>query len=220
MKQASNLFANSFKLCEKVSEISKKECLFLPAITDFKLKKVKTPNIDKRRFNFLYVGRLEPVKGPDILIEAVRILSKQNKKFTINILGDGSMGTSLKEKTVDLKDYVKFFGWANEETVGGFMKTCDCLIIPSRNESLPLVMIEAAKVSLPVIAADVGDCKRMIKKYQLGLTFTKEDAKGLSNAMLKIMTKNIYRKNSKFQELTRNFSQRKAVNFLLSEIGK
>ncbi len=219
MKKSKRLYANSFRLCELVKEVSGKECNFLPAITDFKLKKIVKPKLNKRKFNFLYVGRLENVKGPDVLVEAVNILSEKRKNFVVNVLGDGSMMNSLREKSKDVSDYINFIRWADEAAVGGYMKESNCLLIPSRNESLPLVMIEAAKVNLPVIATDVGDCKRMVKKYRLGAVVQKERPDEFAGAMNKMMDKKIDVKLAKFEELTHDFSQFEAVKTFLSGIS-
>lgn len=220
LKSSSRLYANSFRLCEIVKNVSGRECNFLPAITDFKLKKIVKPKIDKKKFNFLYVGRLEIVKGPDILVEAVEFLVKKRKDFSVNVLGDGSMMKILREKSKNVSKYINFIGWADESLVGGYMKASNCLVIPSRNESLPLVMIEAAKVKLPVIATDVGDCERMIKKYKLGVVVNKENPDKLSKAMNNVIDGKVNLKLAKFVDLTHDFSQSEAVTTFLSGIKK
>ena len=160
--QADKLFANSYALIEKTEKFTKKTCDFLPAITNFETPNTrsKTP---KGPFHFLYVGRLEKVKGPDVLVDAGLLLGTHTDKFVIDVLGDGTMRYELEQKVKD-NGHIIFHGWADERMVSKFMAESDCLIIPSRNESMPLVMIEAAKRQLPVVATDVGDCKRVIRK--------------------------------------------------------
>ncbi len=220
MKKSLRLYANSFRLCEIVKHVSGRECDFLPAITDFKLKNVVKPKLNKNKFNFLYVGRLENVKGPDLLVQAVEILSKKRKNFVVNVLGDGSMMDTLQEKSKNISNYINFVGWADEAVVGGYMKESKCLVIPSRNESLPLVMIEAAKVKLSVIATDVGDCERMIKKYKLGIVAGKENPNMLAKAMGNMIDMKVNIKLAKFTDLTRDFSQSRATKTFLSGIIK
>lgn len=218
LNNANVLFANSFALCEKVEKLVSKKCYFLPAITNFN-KRSKTNSKSKRdKFTFLFVGRLEKVKGPDILIDAIKKLSKNNKNFTVNILGDGTMKKELKNLSKDYKNFVNFHGWADENKVSFFMQNSDCLIIPSRSESLPLVMIEAAKRNLAIIATDVGDCKRVIDKYKIGATVDIVEPGNLSKIMQKMLKGEIYIQEKGFETLAKDFSQSKASLMFLSKI--
>jgi len=170
---ADNLFANSYYLSDEVNCLTGKKCVFLPSVTEF----VQDSNVDPVRNNkiptFLYVGRLEKVKGPDLLIEACRAVKLAGIDFRLHVLGGGSMLTRLKKvtKKYSITSNVFFEGWADKEKVVDFMKKSDILIIPSRNESFPLILIEAAKFNLPVVVSRVGDCSRVVKKYNIGLSF-------------------------------------------------
>lgn len=180
-------FANSFALVGDVESISRKTCEFLPAITNFKSGKVLPKQLDKNKTNFLFVGRLEKVKGPDILLEAIKVIKRKKDNLALNILGDGSLTSQLKDtiRKEGLKDSVNLLGWADKDEVSSYMKASDCLIIPSRSESFPLVMIEAARIGLPVIATNVGDCKKTITKYKIGYIVKKEDPGSLARAMFR-----------------------------------
>lgn len=217
LSSADKLFANSYALIEKVEKMSNQETLFLPAITNFNIKIKKTKNIDKK-FHFLFVGRLEAVKGPDLLIYAIEILSKKYKNFVVDILGDGSMSKELRLKSKNISNFIKFYGWADEMKVAGFMAKSNALVIPSRNESLPLVIIEAAKEFLPVVATKVGDCERVIKKYNIGYSVVSNDASKFADGMYKIIKKNKFPKKG-FLKLTDDFSQERTVKFFLKNIN-
>ncbi len=216
-------FANSYLLLDKVKQISGKDCKFLPAITNINVSapKVKLP---KNKYNFLFVGRLEKVKGPDLLIEACNLLVKTETDFTVNILGGGSMDGQLKDVSSKvLSKNVYFQGWADEKKVAGFMKSSDCLVISSRSESLPLVLLEAAKFALPVISTDVGDCKRIIEKYKIGLVSRKDSAENLSHQMSLMMRdyKKIIKKSTRgFANLSKDFSQEITAKNFLQEVNK
>ncbi len=219
LRKADKRYANSFALINKVKEISQKECSFLPAITNFE-KGARNIKSKGKIFRFLFVGRLERIKGPDILIDAVSNLLEKQKNFEVNILGDGTMMRDLKNKTANnMNSIVNFLGWADQKKVSNFMSISNCLVIPSRNESLPLVLIEAARRNLPVIATRVGDCERMIKKYNIGISVQKENPDRLSSAMSRIMKDKGYkRKRPGFKKLSSDFSQEKTVDVFLSNI--
>ncbi len=223
LRSADRLYANSFALIKRVEKISGKHCDFMPAITNFELRRVVKVGIDKNCYNFLYVGRLEKVKGSDILLDAIKEISNKKNSFKVNILGGGSMLDELKEKsrTLNIEEFVNFIGWADEEVVHSFMGGSDCLVIPSRSESLPLVAIEAAKTKLPIIATNVGDCKRLIVDYNIGYVVEPENPTMLAGAMLKALKNSKKLKNKSKKGLARManyFKQEKAVEIFLRPI--
>lgn len=187
LKKADVCFANSWLLCQKVERIADRECKFLPAVTN--LRTIKTKKHKSPFFKFLFVGRLEKVKGPDVLLNAIAKLSSSKKKFHVDILGDGTLLPTLREHIKDnnLEKVVALRGRASETEVAQYMANADCLVIPSRNESLPLVLLEAAKSALPAVATDVGDCKRLISKYKIGYVAEAENPESLTRAMKKAL---------------------------------
>src|SRR5258708_28485886 len=98
LKSADSLFANSFALSRKVEGICGRRCDFMPAITTFNSRKDIRIQIDDNFYNFLFVGRLEKVKGLDILLSAVKKLSNKEASFRINLLGGGTLLEELKNK--------------------------------------------------------------------------------------------------------------------------
>ena len=101
------------------------------------------------------VGELRPVKAIDVLIEALAILRQSGRRVTATIAGEGPEAAKLQAQTnrLGLADQVRFIGHcpAREAFTLGRM-----LVIPSRAESLPYVVLEAAAAGLPIIATDVG----------------------------------------------------------------
>ncbi len=221
LKNANIRFSNSYAICEKVEALSGKNCEFLPAITNFEHKNIEKPNISNRYFNFLYVGRLEIVKGPDILIDASKKLFKQNKKFRLYVIGPGSLDTQLQQEAqkAKLKNNVIFLGQQGAREIAGYMSVSDFLVIPSRNESLPLVMIEAAKMGLPMIATKVGDCAKVIADYNIGISVERENSSALARAMGKVIKEKKQRKfKAGLVRLTEDFVLKNSVKQFMSYI--
>ena len=223
LKNADVRFANSHKLCSKIKLLSGGKGVFMPAITSFEIKKPKNIKLSSNNLYFLYVGRLEKIKGPDILINTVKTLAESLDNFRVNIIGDGTLEQELKKIVDDhnLGNIINFLGRRGKEDVAGYMAASDCLIIPSRNESLPLVMIEAANVGLPIIASDVGDCKRIIDSYNVGYSFPAEDEKMLLEKMVAVVEsgksfKRDYKKRLK--TFANDFTQSEAVRILENNI--
>lgn len=103
----------------------------------------------------VYVGELRALKGPDVLIEALAQLHKRGRSARAVIAGDGPDREALQDaaKALGLTDYIRFLGHvpARQAFSQGRL-----LVVPSRAESLPYIVLEAAAAGLPVIATRVG----------------------------------------------------------------
>jgi glycosyltransferase involved in cell wall biosynthesis len=101
------------------------------------------------------VGELRPVKAIDVLIEALAILRQSGRCVSATIAGEGPDAAKLQDQAsrLGVADQVRFIGHcpARQAFTMGRM-----LVIPSRAESLPYVVLEAAAASLPIIATEVG----------------------------------------------------------------
>lgn len=209
-KKADNLFANSYALA-KIATKKYNKCLVLPASTKIKesIKPIKI-KLDNKKINVLYVGRLEKVKGPDLLIEASKRI---NSKFIIRIIGEGTMKNRLEGVAAN----VQFLGRLDTDEMLSYMKYSDFLIIPSRNESLPLVILEAANYKLPVLASDVGDCKFVLDTYKIGKTFEKENIRDMIAKINRFNFKT-FKKTGRFINLVEDYSLDTSVNRFLKNI--
>lgn len=220
IKNANFRFANSDSLCAIGNDLSGKQFNFLPAVTEntnFSLKNVK---LNRNNNNFLFIGRLEKVKGVDILIKAVGILNQNGINLELNILGDGTMRKYLQNlvNKNGLNKCVKFLGRADKATVFSYMKLSDYLVVPSRKESLPLVIIEAAKMGLPIIAAEVGDCGRLVRKYRIGKNFSPGDVNQLAGVLKESVSENNDKYKSGLKKLAQDFTVKKSVEMFLNYI--
>lgn len=119
------------------------------------------PKADKKqdRLHFIAVGRLEPVKQYDLLLEAFHQMQADHWQLTI--VGDGSERDNLVQKVhvLGLGQQVHFTGWVSQEAVGDYLDQADVFVLSSRSEGFPLVVLEAVRAGLPVIGTDVGDMR-------------------------------------------------------------
>src|ERR1700719_4155594 len=101
------------------------------------------------------VGELRPVKAIDVLIEALAILKRSGHPVTATIVGEGPDDSKLKAQAErrGLAEEVRFVGFrpAREAFAMGRM-----MVIPSRAESLPYVILEAAAAGVPIVSTRVG----------------------------------------------------------------
>ncbi|QKT98893.1 glycosyltransferase [Acinetobacter lwoffii] len=109
-------------------------------------------------FKIYLIGRIIfEQKGHDILVDALSMIAKNSlEKIELNIIGDGPDEDKLKDlvrlKCENLK--VVYWGWKSEPWLEAFK--ADLLIIPSRFEGVPLVMLEALDIGVPILAKPCG----------------------------------------------------------------
>lgn len=103
----------------------------------------------------VYVGEFRHIKGADILIEATARLRARGKPVTLTLGGDGEETATLRAlcERLQLGSAVRFLGHVPARF--GFSKG-RLLVVPSRGDSMPYVVIEAAAAGVPMIGANVG----------------------------------------------------------------
>jgi glycosyltransferase involved in cell wall biosynthesis len=101
------------------------------------------------------VGELRPVKAIDVLIEVLAILKRSGRRVSATIAGEGPDGPKLvaQAERLGVADQVHFIGHCPARKAFTLGKT---FVIPSRAESLPYVVLEAAAAGMPIIATAVG----------------------------------------------------------------
>ena len=135
------------------------------------------------------VGRMEKIKGPDIMLDALFKLGQNINKYEVHFVGDGALLEELKNKVEKsgLKQEIIFHGNINSfKQIGTIMRQSDWLVIPSLSDSIPLVFSEAMKCGLPVIVSDLNDLKYLVNRYRVGLLFKTGNVNNLTNLLSKL----------------------------------
>jgi glycosyltransferase involved in cell wall biosynthesis len=103
----------------------------------------------------VYVGEFRHIKGADIVIDAIARLRAGGRQVTLTLGGDGEEMQALQARCerLGLNPAVRFLGHVPART--GFSKG-RLLVVPSRGDSMPYVVIEAAAAGIPILAAKVG----------------------------------------------------------------
>jgi glycosyltransferase involved in cell wall biosynthesis len=104
------------------------------------------------------VGRLERVKGFDVLIRACAALGQRGCRARLVIVGEGSEQKALAQQaaSLGLGGKVQFAGRRSPEEIRAYLHEADLFVLPSRSEGMPLSLLEAMATGTPVVAADVG----------------------------------------------------------------
>lgn len=107
---------------------------------------------------FLYVGRLNAIKGPDMLIEAFIKAQTKLKDDVLLIAGpDEGLGPGLRQRVIDagLTSRIHFIGYLDAKAKSQAYHACDVLVIPSRSEAMSIVAVEGGFCGLPTLLTDV-----------------------------------------------------------------
>ncbi|MBU2598566.1 MAG: glycosyltransferase, partial [Actinobacteria bacterium] len=210
---AENRFADGIEFAKCVEKICGKKTKFLPTCRTLPINLKGKASVDEEKTNFLFIGRWEKEKGIDILIDATNLLSKEIKEIKLHVFGGGSLEKLIHEKIdkYNLKDFINVNGYANPETAVKYLRVCDCLIIPSRIESIPVVLSDALQMKKPVIVSNVGDMGKLVKKYRVGLVVKPENAEDLKDKMINFIKEDITKYQKNIDLLVNKFNIQKIV---------
>lgn len=186
LRGASVRYANGPALCRTIEGMTGLLCKFLPAARP--LPPPEPPDADGAAVHLLFAGRLEPVKGPDILLEAASLLANDGLNFHLWMVGEGSLRDTLQTTIAQhgLGDRVSLLGYVSDGRLAGYLSAADMLVVSSRSESMPLAVTEAARFGTPVVVTDVGDMGPLVRRHQAGLAVPPQRPDLLTSAILEI----------------------------------
>jgi len=184
LRDAQHRFADGIELGAEVTRLSGRSCDFLPTTRRLPAP-APLPRPLGAGVNFLFVGRLEAVKGADVMVEAMLELLELGAGASLVMCGTGSMEAALKSRVeaAGASERIAFLSSQPAGVVAGYMGACDCLVVPSRNESIPVVFSEALQAGLPMLVTDVGDMGELARRHGLAAPVAPSDPHALAAAM-------------------------------------
>jgi glycosyltransferase involved in cell wall biosynthesis len=134
-----------------------------------------------------FVGRLQPEKGVDVLLQAAPIVLAVVPQATFVIIGDGPLRPTLEEQArqLGLISRVCFLGFRAD--VPRILTQLSMLAIPSRSEGTPLVLLEAMCAGVPVVASAIGGIKDVLRQGKEGLLVPPDDPAALAGALCSLL---------------------------------
>ena len=137
----------------------------------------------------LYVGRLDHVKGLPLLIDALASLADSHPDIRVDIVGDGPERPSLEQRVAasGLNAHVHFHGYLGQHEVEALLAQSDALVMTSFAEGIPVALMEAMAVGVPVVAPRITGIPELIEHQRGGLLFTPGNVDDLVGALLRLL---------------------------------
>lgn len=185
-RRLKGLYAISESVKDDVRQKGDFPIITIPNGIDLTKIKKRAPIPFKERMRIVQVSRLDhSIKGQDILIKALAILTGKGYDITVDFIGEGC---SLEEltalsKELGVHDRVKFLGLRNREYIYSHLKEYDLLCHPARFEGFGLVVAEGIAANLPVLVPDKDGAYEVIDYGRFGSSFRYGDEKDCANSI-------------------------------------
>jgi D-inositol-3-phosphate glycosyltransferase len=151
----------------------------------------------------LFVGRIEPLKGLDVLIEAIGLMHQKadfkEKPFCLVIIGGDSDETRIHDDNLEqarikqlaeehgLSNLVTFLGKKSQDSLPYYYSAAEAVVVPSQYESFGMVALEAMACGTPVVASQIGGLAYLVQDGVTGFTVPVDDPHELAQKLESIL---------------------------------
>ena len=139
--------------------------------------------------HFLYLGRIEPNKGMDYLLEAMKVLKEEGRAFTLHFAGieQGKNGYIEKFQSLLGEQFV-YEGIVSGVKKTDLFKRCQIFVLPSLYEGLPMSLLETMAYGLVPVVTNVGSISEYVKDGENGLLIDTRDSVSIVKALKCLIT--------------------------------
>ena len=152
-----------------------------------RVEKRRSLGLDQNEALIGFVGWLLPIKGPDYLLKAMDYVWDRHPEASLILVGKGDMAVDLRAEALkkSANGKVKFLGW--REDIDEIMTLFDLLVLPSLNEGMGRVLVEAMAAKKPVVASKVGGIPDLVMDGETGYLVPPADEKALAEGIKKLL---------------------------------
>jgi hypothetical protein len=185
-----------------------------------------SPSAEGEGVTVLFVGRLEPRKGIDTLLQVIPGILNRHPEARFVLVGEDTIpkspdspGATYKDEFLaehagePLLDRVEFTGHVAEEELHRHYASCDIFVAPSRYESFGLIFLEVMMFAKPVIGCRAGGMVELIEDAGNGFLAEPDDTASLSKAIEKLIMDPALRK--RFGERSRQLYQERFTDAMM-----
>jgi len=137
----------------------------------------------------VFVGRLDPVKGASLLVEAMAQVLARHPDAHLTLVGDGPARAlaEAKVKALGMAGSVTFAGFQSQSAIAATLEEADMLVLPSFAEGVPVVLMEAMASRIPVIASRVAGVEELVEDGVSGFVIPPGDVATLADRIIRLM---------------------------------
>jgi len=133
-------------------------------------RQAQRPKRTDKAFHLLFVGNLSERKGVSDLLHALAAPPLRERNVKLTLAGGGPLDHYQQlAECLGIADHTRFAGWLTQDGARDLMLSADALILPSYDEGLPLVILEALASGTPVICTPVGSVPEVLKDHETAL---------------------------------------------------
>ncbi len=142
----------------------------------------------------LFVGRIDPLKGIEQLLKTMPLVKSSDNLRLIVVGGDENSRAELGElkklaAELNIQKSVTFQGMVKQEQLPYYYSAADICVVPSYYESFGLVALESLACGTPVVAADVGDLKKIIRQGEAGYVVADNSPERLAASIRSLLSR-------------------------------
>ncbi len=138
-------------------------------------------------FRLLFLGNLSARKGVPELLDALASPALAGVAVHLTLAGGGAAAFRERVAALGLEPRVTFTGWLDAQAVAACLAAADALVLPSHDEGLPLVILEALGLGLPVVTTPVGAIPEVLREGETALLVPPGDATALAAALARLV---------------------------------
>lgn len=180
-----------------IGDFCRSQMMLHADIKDWSKLKIIRCGIDLSKFDYrkpsekieslVYVGRLDSEKGLPILFSSLSLLKSKGLDFKLSILGDGKDRGFLESLAVSegLANDVEFLGFVNQKTIAEYLNKSDVFVLPSFAEGIPVALMEAMAIGIPVVTTYVGGIAELVIDGETGFIVYPANVSALACAIEK-----------------------------------
>jgi len=144
---------------------------------------------DRDGQRLIFVARLAEVKGLKVLFDAMVRLRKTYPKLRLTVVGDGPSRSRYETLAAQLglAESIRFTGYQSQPEVAALLTDADVFVLPSFAEGVPVTLMEAMSVGLPVVSTTVGGVTELVEDGINGFCVAPGDVDGLVNRIDRLL---------------------------------